>query len=339
VEKQELPYRESCVPGLLAYSSLMRWKRRIVRREALVRKPGPQKFGEVDMRQFRKDIEALRHGRKRTSGVKAVRSKWDKRISRRVISEAVRLYREEYHRQRRAMERHVRWHVPGLVWAVDDTELSMNGIRMNIHNVRDMASRYTFRPLLGEFPKGYDVAENLRILFLENGAPLFIKKDRGSNLNSVEVQRVLEEFGVIELNSPRHYPPYNGAIENCQGELKAQMQVMHERGASDFQLMAELSAHNLNHRRRACLSGASSCACFSSGAVKMKAYGLKKRKEIRDQIMALVRQMSENIGGAKSQDFDTIWRVAVETWLRQHGLVTVLNNKKCNPIKRESWSH
>jgi transposase InsO family protein len=291
------------------------------------------------MDEFRKDIEGLDHGRKRTSGIGKVRSKWCRLLSRRAISDAVRLYREERNRQDRAMERRVHWHLPGLVWAVDDTELSMNGIKMNVHNVRDLSSRYTFRPLLGEFPKGSDVAENLRILFREHGAPLFLKRDNGSNLNSKEVDGVLAEFGVIALNSPAYYPPYNGAIENCQRELKAQMQIMYERGASDFQLMAELSAHNLNHRRRDCLKGACSCACLSSGSVQMKAYNLKKRKEVRDQIMALVRQIKEKTDSEKSVDFDTIWRVAVEAWLHRHGLVTVLNSNKCNPINHDLWSH
>lgn len=302
-------------------------------------KPGPRKFGEVDMDEFRKDVESLDHGRKRTSGVGNVRSKWCGMLSRRAISDAVRLYRQERNRMKRAMERRVYWHLPGLVWAIDDTELSMNGIKMNIHNTRDLASRYTFRPLLGEFPKGQDVAENLRILFREHGAPLFLKRDNGSNLNAEEVDKVLAEFGVMALNSPKYYPPYNGAIENSQNELKSHMQTMYKRGASDFQLMAELSAHNLNHRRRECLSMQSSCTCLSAGMVRMKAYNLKKRKKIRDQIMALVRQIKSKSNSEKSVDFDTIWRVAVETWLRKHGLVTVLNNKKCNPIKHDLWSH
>jgi len=71
----------------------------------------------------------------------------------------------------------------------------------------------------------------------------------------------------------------------------------------------------------------------------MKAYNLKKRKEIRDQIMALVRQIKSKNNSEKSGDFDTIWRVSVETWLRRHGLATVLKSKKCNPINHEFWSH
>lgn len=340
-EKQRLrvPYRELCLPRILSYPKLMRCRDRLRHRQEPVMKPGPRKFVEVDMDEFRKDIESLAHGRKRTSGVGNVRSKWCRLLSRRAISDAVRLYREECNRMKRAMERRVRWHLPGLVWAIDDTELSMNGIKMNIHNARDLASRYTFRPLLGEFPKGPDVAENLRILFREHGAPLFLKRDNGCNLNSVEVDKVLAEFGVMALNSPKYYPPYNGAIENCQNELKSHMQTMYERGASDFQLMAELSAHNLNHRRRNCLSGLSSCACLSAGINRMKAYNLKKRKEFRDQIMALVRQIKNKSNSDKSVDFDTIWRVAVETWLRRHGLVTVLKSKKCNPINHEFRSH
>jgi len=337
-KRLSLPYRTLCV-GVMSYSKLMRCRNRLKNNERLVHKTGPAKFAEVDMKKFREDIMTLRHGRKRTAGVGALHSKWGKSLSRRVINEAVRLYRDEISRDKRAMQRRLKWHVGGLVWAVDDTELSIDGIKMNVHNVRDIASRYTFRPSVGAIPKGIDVAQNLELLFHDHGAPLFLKRDNGGNLNSSEVDRVLERFGVIALNSPKYYPPYNGAVERCQREMKEEIQKRYEGGCGDFLAMAQLSAHDLNHVRRDCLQGSSACAVLESGRIEMKKYNMKKRKEVRNQLMALVGQISENTDGKKPKDFDTIWRVAVETWLREHGLLTVLNNKKCNPIYHEIESH
>ena len=327
-----MPYRALCVPEVMSYTKLMRCKGRLKRQKELVQKPGPKKFGEVDMKKFKKEIGDLDHGRKRTSGSGEIHSKWSKLLSRRAIDDAVRLYREEKKRLKRAMQRQVRWHLPGLVWAMDDTELSISGITMNIHNVRDLASRYTFRPPVGAMPKGVDVAANLKVLFIEHGAPLFLKRDNGGNLNSDEVNKVLAEFGVIELNSPPYYPPYNGGIEQCQDEMKKEIQKRYNGGSGDFLAMAQLATHDLNHKRRDCLDGKTACSSFASGWADMKKYDMKKRKEIRDQIMALVGRIKSKIDGEKSVDFDTIWRVAVETWLRKHGLVTVQSSENCNPI-------
>jgi hypothetical protein len=53
----------------------------------------------------------------------------------------------------------------------------------------------------------------LEQLFLHDGPPLVLKRDNGSNLNHQAVDEVLARYLVIPLNSPPHYPPYNGAME------------------------------------------------------------------------------------------------------------------------------
>ena len=68
---------------------------------------------------------------------------------------------------------------------------------------------------------GEEVAGYLSEKFCRFGPPLFLKRDNGGNLNHRAVNEVLSEFFVLPLNSPAYYAPYNGAIEESQGELKA----------------------------------------------------------------------------------------------------------------------
>jgi hypothetical protein len=64
------------------------------------------------------------------------------------------------------------------------------------------------------------VVSDLTVLFQRYGAPLFLKRDNGSNLVNAPVDEVLAQHGVIPLTSPPYYPRYNGAIEYAQRELK-----------------------------------------------------------------------------------------------------------------------
>jgi hypothetical protein len=83
----------------------------------------------------------------------------------------------------------------------------------------DLASRYRFAPLFALALLGGEIAGHLHQLFHRHGAPLFLKRDNGSNLNCSEVNDVLVAHGVIPLNSPAYYPRYNGAMENSIGQF------------------------------------------------------------------------------------------------------------------------
>ena len=87
-------------------------------------------------------------------------------------------------------------------------------------------------------------------LFTQFGPPLVLKRDNGSNLNSAAVNAVLSRWLVIPLNSPPHYPPYNGGIERSQRELKDTLRpcLLASREAASRPSQVALAVHELNHR-------------------------------------------------------------------------------------------
>jgi transposase InsO family protein len=134
------------------------------------------------------------------------------RLSRRRFNALVRQSREAWQQHWQLLH----WRRVGAVWAMDPAEYA--GQTWNL--VSDLASRFRFTVRLSVHLPAEQVAADLKALFERHGAPLFLKRDNGSNLVNAAVDAVLAEFGVIPLNSPRYYPRYNGAIENGQRELK-----------------------------------------------------------------------------------------------------------------------
>ena len=320
----------------------MRWRGRQARGEAPVHKPGPRKVEPFDLGRLYEEILGLDHGNQRTSGTGAMYRKHHMSLSRRDLQALVQRVRQELRHERKALERRIEWNVPGLTWSVDDAELGRDPRlgKFFLHNVQDLGSRYKLAPLAGALPHGEQVAANMEWLWQESGAPLFLKRDNGSNLNHETVNRLLEEYCVIPLNSPPHYPPYNGAIERSQDEMKRRLkEVVAARHFDVLQVHAEVAAHELNHKRRRSLSWRTSCEIFVRGKPGMKAYNRRRRKEIYEQIKALARQIVKAMRGERCPEIDaepmetatTVWRLAVETWLHRHGLITVSVNGKVLP--------
>jgi transposase InsO family protein len=110
------------------------------------------------------------------------------------------------------------------------------------------------------------VAVHLEQLFLRHGPPLVLKRDNGSNLNQQAVDKVLACYLVMPLNSPPHYPPHNGGMECAVRELKTplveKILAVDSTTESQVQAWAEVLAHELNHRSRACLDGHIACRVF-----------------------------------------------------------------------------
>ena len=121
--------------------------------------------------------------------------------------------------------------------------------------------------------------------------PLVLKRDNGSNLNHQAVDEVLARYLVIPLNSPPHYPPYNGGMECAVRELKTllvkKILASSPVPESQVQVWAEVWAHELNHRSRGCLHGQVACEVFQDAKPALKAYTLRKRKETFDWINEL----------------------------------------------------
>ena len=208
---------------------------------------------------------------------------------------------------------------------------------------RDLASRYKFAPLVGGRAWGETVALRLEQLFLQHGPPLVLKRDNGPNLNHQAVDEVLARHLVIPLNSPPHYPPYNGGMECAVRELKTPL-VEKILGSnpiteSQVQVWEEMLAHELNHRSRGCLDGQVACEEFQDAKPAMKAYTLRRRRETFDWINELTMTLIQVWAVHTQRQADTVRRLAVETWLQRNGVITITQNKKVLPVFLEQSAH
>jgi transposase InsO family protein len=214
--------------------------------------------------------------------------------------------------------------------------------KLYLHQVQDLASRYKFTPWVGKRAWGETVAGRLEQLFLRHGPPLVLKRDNGSNLNHQAVDEVLSRYLVIPLNSPPHYPPYNGGMEGAVRELKTPLvEKILARAPiteSQVQVWAEGLAHELNHRSRGCLDGQLACEVFQEAKPAMKAYTLRRRRETFDWINELTLTLIQ-VGAVHTQrQAETAWRLAVETWLQRNGVITITQNQKVLPVFLEQFA-
>ena len=97
--------------------------------------------------------------------------------------------------------------------------------------------------------------------------------------------------------------------------------------------------HVTSGRRPLTLSGRTACEVFSSGKHNTTAYTRRNRKETYEQIKALAVDIVQAMRGERCPEINaqpieaasTVWRLAVETWLHRHGLITVSVNGKVLP--------
>jgi transposase InsO family protein len=303
---------------------------------ALVEKPGPAKVEPLNVGALTLDILRLRYGRKRTGGFGELYERYRNQISRRDLQCLVEAIRREMRRDELALMRRIEWLVPGQVWSVDDAELDvlLQG-KGKLHLVRDLGSRYVLRGLGDEvMQRGERVADNLADLVRIHGAPLFLKRDNGSNLNHRAVNEVLGELGIIPLNSPPYYPPYNGGIERAQDEMKRHLVMRlgaEPVGARVFRLECEVTGHELNHRRRAVLGGRTACQALTDARGTMRVFGRRERREVYEEIQGLAVDIMEVLDEHTVAAAETAFRYAAETWMQLNQFIRVIQNGKVLP--------
>jgi transposase InsO family protein len=298
----------------------------------------------VNVEELHVHLCCLQHGRQRRRGVSRLYRQYQGQISRRDLQALTETVRREYAQQHQAELRRITWHVPGMVWSLDDAELvRLTDRPLHLHQVQDLASRYKFTPWVGERVLGETVAVHLEQLFLRYGPPLVLKRDNGSNLNHQAVDEVLTRYLVIPLNSPPHYPPYNGGTECAVRELKTPLaEKILASGPipeSPVQVWAEVLAHDLNHRSRSCLDGQVACRVFQDAKPALKAYTLRKRSEAFDWINELTTALIQVSAVHTQPQVEAARRLAVETWLQRNGVITITQNKKVLPIFLAKSAH
>ena len=327
-------YRPLCAAATLPYPTFMRWHGRVNRGEAVLHKPGPKPVGTLDLIALQARLRGLEHGPQRTRGTTALCTEYRVQISRRGFHERLEETRREIQRERTADQRRVHWLVPGAVWSVDPTELKLERARHRQKSpllpVIDLASRYKLPPLISVRLTGDVVAAHLEELFRQFGAPLVLKRDNGSNLNSEAVNELLSRWLVIPLNSPPYYPPYNGGIERSQRDLKAALrpQLLAAIAApTAWPGLVTLAVHDLNHHPRRCLQSHTACEKFAGAKQNLRGYTRRKRKEFFEQISELaMNNMLESPVRAQGHA-DAAWRRGVETWLQQNEIITISEPK------------
>jgi hypothetical protein len=314
---------------------LGRWRSRQKEDRPLLNRPGPKKVEPFDPAVLGAEIKSLDHGAKRSEGTAGLYKKYQESLSRRDLARMVAQVRREVIADQRNHLRRIEWLRPGVVWAMDVTEEKLGGETLHLQNMQDLGSRYKFLPLSGECPVGEEVAGYLSEKFSQFGPPLFLKRDNGGNLNHRAVNEVLSDFFVLPLNSPKYYAPYNGAIEESQGELKGCLRdklMTHGPKIEDpsLAIYAEVAAHDLNHRHRPCLQGKTSCQAFFSSEEK-PVFSKLERREIYDIVLARVEMILESMNQFGRSAKEAAWRIAVEFWLQARGFIKVHIPKKVSP--------
>jgi hypothetical protein len=333
--RTQMPYGMICRAIRIPLSTLGRWRSRQKENHPFLNRPGPKKVAPFDPAVLETEIKSLDHGAKRSEGTIGLYKRYRETLSRRDLARMVEGVRREVTADHRNHLRRIEWWVPGVVWATDVTEEKLGPEALYLQNLQDMGSRYKFAPLSGECPRGEEVAGYLSEKFRRFGAPLFLKRDNGGNLNHRAVNEVLSEFFVLPLNSPAYYAPYNGAIEESQGELKGclrekLMTACPKIEDSSVAIYAEVAAHDLNHRHRPCLHGKTSCQVFFSSEEK-PVFSKWERRAIYDILMGRVERILVSMNEFGRSAKEAAWRIAVEFWLQARGFIKVHIPKKVSP--------
>ena len=334
-EQTGIPYGVICEKLGLSLSSFTRWRFRIQKSEAIVKRPGPKKVEPFDPATLEAEIESLDHGRKRSAGTTELYRRYRFGVSRRELGQMVAQVRQELVAYRRRNLRRIQWQTPGVVWGMDGTEYDMGLTgKLYLCNMQDLGSRYKFLPMAGEYPIGEEIGGYLSDKMDRYGAPLILKRDNEGNMNHAAVNEVLEEFMVLPLNSPEYYAPYNGAIEESQQEVKRCLRDKLALGLSEYRdhvsAYAEAAIHDLNHRIRPCLEERTSCQVFFAPAHK-PAFMKRERREIYDTIMERTERILSAMNESGKSVREAAWRIAVESWLKSRGFIKVHINPKVSP--------
>ena len=320
----EFSWRELCY-GLVPCATVLRWRTRALAGAAVVEKAGPKKKESIELASVKEKIQQLEHGPRRTAGTTALYAELSDSVSRRRFQELV---AEERQNRLQSMKR-IQWLVPGTAWSLDTTEYALEKIK--ITPLRDLASKYQLPiPLVQPQEDGARIAVYLDLMFKKEGAPMFLKRDLGSPLNCQAVDEVLERHWVLPLNSPTHYPKYNGSIERNMRDLQ---DALDQRRLNALQIPmsveVELATHQLNHRRLRSLRNRTPCQVYHDPARRLRLHGASRQRifrEVFEQFWHYVECMPDR----NRHTTNAAWRLVVETWLRRQGWISVTAKSKTN---------
>jgi len=237
------------------------------------------------------------------------------------------LLKEEMRIERRDTLLEVLYQEPGMIWSMDIFERRFAGRKEYVLQIIDLGSRFKLAPAIQnrDFAAA-EVAAHLNKLFLKHGAPLFLKRDNGGNLNGNAIGQLLGSYCIIPQNSPPYTPPYNGVMERMQGEVKADLDQLltgEDLCQSIFTGAVMNAVFIANARPRAALKGKTANDVF---VPPMGKYSKEERQDANDWICSRARNIAWNAGrffrGTEQKRLpDSAWRLAIREWQENHGFI------------------
>ena len=324
--RQEFTWKELCY-GVVAASTVYRWRARVAAGLAPVEKAGPKKEQLPTGADLQERIRQLDHGPRRTAGTTELQAQWSSYIGRRRFRELV----EEVRQNLRDSLCRIQWHQPGTVWSLDTTDYGPE--KMKITAIRDLASKYVFEPWVADRENGEQIAAHLDRLFREQGAPMFLKRDGGSPLNCGAVNEVLEAHLVLPLNSPPGYPRYNGAMERGIQDLKDVLDAQGLAG-QPLGLRARLAVHDINHRPGRGARPLNPCLSFHDPALRVR-LTRPERDRIFREVFGRFWELAQCLPARTRTTLTAGWRLIVEDWLVCQKWVTFRQNQQ-QPVSTHS---
>jgi len=330
-ERTGLPLGSLCRDIGVPIRTFRRWNSRRGANMPLLRPPGPAKTGAFDPAVLAGELASLSHGMHRTAGMGRLYGKYGDALSRRELACMAEEVRKEQNADERRNLHHVEWLVPGICWALDGT--TYNAVctgKQEILTVRDLCSKYLFRPLVIQWtPCCQEVATHTEELALAHDLPLFMKMDNGGNLIGHEHMVTLAGLRVVPFISPPVYPEYNGSLENAQDDVKKtivkSLPLYRSVPPNEFKLHAELAMHELNHQSRECLRGQNPCQVYHD-KTRTKRFTKQERMAIYDWINQTTESILKEVQTVTKQTTAKARRKAIEAWLVKNNIIRVTLN-------------
>jgi transposase InsO family protein len=206
---------------------------------------------------------------------------------------------------------------PNVMWSEDGAGFRECGRKKELLLLQDECSRFKVNTRLVDGPaKAEDVYSYLKEAFDKYGAPLILKHDGDSIFHEKKVQQLLDEYRVINLKSPPHYPPFNGKMERSIRDVKSYERAMHwHTRRTTLSDRIDAAVHDLNEERpRPVLGGKTAREAF-----KCKNSKLPNRSKFYNEVKKLEESL-EDISASRKEK-DDARRKAIQELLFRYRLI------------------
>ena len=222
---------------------------------------------------------------------------------------------------------------PMVMWSQDATGFRQEGKKQEMMVLQDENPRLKLSyHLVPRAINEQDVLVYLRLAFETFGAPLILKQDNISYQNTQKLNDLCDEFGVILLNSPPGYPPYNGKKERSMRDIKSFERALRWDGIGDsLQERIELAMQDLNEERpRPMLNGLTARETFQK-----RNRTLPNRQKFKMEV--LTRQLELEQNATSEWQKKAARRKAVEEVLLDYDLLNWKGDMPTNSCA-QSWT-